>query len=40
MNGVAKSFQGEVNETNERVKGNLTNNPEAPVVLRGANICL
>jgi hypothetical protein len=40
MTEVAKSFQGEVNETNERIKGNMISDPEAPVVLRGSNICL
>jgi hypothetical protein len=40
MGEISKSFQGEVNETNERAKGNLSNKPEAPVTLRGANISL
>ena len=40
MSEVAESFQGEVNETNERSKGNLSSNPKSPLALRGANICL
>jgi hypothetical protein len=35
------SFQGEVNETNERKRGSLSDDPdEGPLVLRGANISL
>lgn len=34
-------FQGEVNETNERAKGNLTLNPDdGKLVTRGASVCL
>jgi hypothetical protein len=34
-------FQGEVNETNERAKGNLTlNSDEGKLVTRGASVCL
>lgn len=40
MGGVAKSFQGEVNETNERARGVLTNRSDAPLVLRGSNVCM
>jgi hypothetical protein len=40
MGEIATSFQGEVNETNERARGALTSNPSAPLVLRGANICM
>jgi hypothetical protein len=37
----AEFFQGEVNETNERAKGNLTKDPKlGKLVTRGANICL
>jgi len=37
----AEFFQGEVNETNERAKGNLTNvEREGKLVTRGASICL
>jgi len=36
---IAKSFQGEVNETNERARGTLTSRPGTPIALRGANIC-
>lgn len=37
----AEFFQGEVNETNERKKGNLTDDPrEGKLVTRGASICL
>ena len=37
---IAQSFQGEVNETNERNKGTLTSHLQAPIPLRGANICM
>ncbi|MBZ5563617.1 MAG: Eco57I restriction-modification methylase domain-containing protein [Acidobacteriia bacterium] len=37
---IAVSHQGEVNEVVERGKGNLSSDMRAPVVLRGANICL
>lgn len=40
MSEVAASYQGEVNETNERAKGTLTSRASAPVILRGANICM
>ncbi|MER3422608.1 MAG: hypothetical protein C4293_04615 [Nitrospiraceae bacterium] len=40
MTEVAVSYQGEVNETVEREKGTLTAKADAPVVLRGSNICL
>lgn len=37
----AEFFQGEVNETNERTKGNISyNDGDGPKVLRGAGICL
>ena len=37
----AEFFQGEVNETNERAKGNLTRvEREGKLVTRGANVCL
>ncbi|HYP26817.1 MAG TPA: Eco57I restriction-modification methylase domain-containing protein, partial [Blastocatellia bacterium] len=35
-----KFFQGEVNETNERTRGNLLDGPEGKLVTRGASICL
>jgi hypothetical protein len=34
------SFQGEVNETNERARGSFTSRTDAPLALRGANITL
>ena len=37
---IATQFQGEVNETNERPRKAFTEDPNAPLVLRGANICL
>ncbi len=37
---IAKSFQGEVNETNERAKGALSSRSADPIALRGANICM
>jgi len=40
MSDIAQSFQGEVNETNERSKGSLSDDSGAPVALRGANICM
>ena len=40
MQDIAESFQGEVNETNERRRGAITDAPDTPVALRGANICL
>ena len=40
MQERVKSFQGEINETNERKRGVITNRPEFPIALRGANICL
>ncbi len=40
MRKIAKSFQGEVNETNERSRGTLTDEIRAPITLRGSNICL
>ncbi len=36
---VTKSFQGEVNETNEAARDNLTDARTAPLILRGSNIC-
>lgn len=37
----AEFFQGEINETNERAKGNLTLNPDdGKLVTRGASVCL
>lgn len=38
--GYCKSFQGEVNETNEKSKGLLATEPPGPLVLRGSNVCL
>jgi hypothetical protein len=40
MGNVAKSYQGEVNETNERRKGTLSTSSDSPIALRGSNICL
>lgn len=40
MSQIAKSYQGEVNETNERKKQTLTSDTIAPLVLHGANICM
>lgn len=40
LGSVAVSFQGEVNETNERARKAFTAEPSAPLVLRGSNICL
>lgn len=40
MSEIAGSYQGEVNETNERARGALTNRSGAPLILRGANICM
>jgi len=40
MGEIAKSFQGEVNETNERAKGILSSRSTDPLALRGANICM
>lgn len=40
MSSFAKSFQGEVNETNERARSALTSNVNFPLALRGANICM
>jgi hypothetical protein len=37
---ITKSFQGEVNETNERERGSLTDSRTSPLVLRGSNICM
>src|SRR5260370_34328862 len=38
---IAEFFQGEVNETNERAKGNLTDDThKGKLVTRGASICL
>ena len=39
LGDLAKSFQGEVNETNERRRGAFTSDNTAPLILRGANIC-
>src|SRR3989338_8509009 len=36
---MTKSFQGEVNETNEAARGALTDILTSPLVLRGSNIC-
>lgn len=36
---IAKSFQGEVNETNERERGTVTADPTNQLTIRGANIC-
>lgn len=35
-----KSYQGEVNETNERERDAITDNDSDPLVLRGSNICM
>lgn len=40
MGEVAKSFQGEVNETNERAREVLHDTSVGPLALRGASICL
>jgi len=40
MAKIATSFQGEVNETNERSRGVFCDDPEAPITLRGANISM
>ncbi|MBA2450499.1 MAG: hypothetical protein H0V51_20990, partial [Chloroflexi bacterium] len=40
MGECVKSFQGEVNETNERAKGTLQISGPGPLILRGANISL
>lgn len=40
MRDVAVSFQGEVNETNERAAGTLSEGSDHPLALRGANVCL
>ena len=40
LGGVARQFQGEVNETNERKRGVFTKESDAPIVLRGAAICM
>jgi hypothetical protein len=37
---VATSYQGEVNETNERARGTLSKTDTGELVLRGSNICL
>ncbi len=37
---MTKSFQGEVNETNEGARGSLTNSLASPLVLRGSNVCM
>jgi hypothetical protein len=34
------SYQGEVNETNERRRGTLSSSQTDPVILRGSNICM
>ena len=39
MPEIAESYQGEVNETNERGRAVFTNRSTAPLILRGANIC-
>jgi len=40
LGSVAESFQGEVNETNERAKDNLTEAKTSPLILRGSNVCM
>jgi PAS domain-containing protein len=41
LSEFAEFFQGEVNETNERARGNLVEDPdEGALVTRGASICL
>lgn len=40
MQEYAESFQGEVNETNERPRGSLSEDTNKPLILRGANICM
>ncbi len=41
LRDYAEFFQGEVNETNERARGNLADDPdEGKLVTRGASICL
>ncbi len=40
MTEIATSYQGEVNETNERKRGVFKTKDELPIALRGANLCL
>jgi len=40
MSDYAESFQGEVNETNERKRGALRNDKDGVVILRGSNVCM
>ena len=40
MGQLVTSFQGEVNETNERVRGCLTDDRGGTLALRGSNVCL
>ena len=40
MKYFVKSFQGEINETNERKAGTLSSNTLYPIVIRGAHICM
>ena len=41
LDSTCTSFQGEVNETNEKARHALSDNPaDGPLVLRGANLCL
>jgi hypothetical protein len=40
MVDIATSYQGEVNETNERKRGVFTEDTKFPIALRGAGVCL
>ncbi len=40
MSDYAESFQGEVNETNERKRGALRNDTYGDLILRGSNVCM
>jgi hypothetical protein len=40
LGALCIQYQGEVNETNEKPRGALSDQPPGPLVLRGANVCL
>jgi hypothetical protein len=40
MDQIATSYQGEVNETNEKKRGVFKDNEKLPIALRGAGVCL
>jgi hypothetical protein len=40
LHEIAKSCQGEVNETNKRERGSVTTGPIHPLTIRGSNICM